>query len=168
MHSGFGAAPRTIQLLHKGLSHALPLAFGSMDRYHHPPKPSRLVAGTHKGCNLPTASPIPGGRRISPEALLLIYKLGQHGVRTAVKVQRLPDPRERKNSPRDTQSHVLIFFFFFFKNSKKIRCLKKKGQFILTCCQRKQIVKMACELRHPTSVNSPSGLKTSLQSLLLL
>lgn len=108
-------------------SHALLLPFGAWTDTTNLRIPSRPVAGTQKGCNLPTASPTPGGRWISPEALLLIYKLGGHGVMT-LKVQRSPDPSERK-TPLGTHKAMFWFLFFFFKNSKKIHCLKKKDNF---------------------------------------
>lgn len=105
MHSGFGGAPRTIQLLHKGLAMPYRWLLGpwtdTTTLQNHP----GWLLEHKRAANLPTASPIPGGRRISPEALLLIYKLGQHGVRTAVKVQSLPDPRERK-TPLGTHKAV--------------------------------------------------------------
>ena len=100
-------------------SHAIPLAFKSKNRYHHPLNTIQASCWNTKGLQPTHRRPHPWLGPPLPEALLLIYKLGQHGVRTAVKVQRLPDPRERKNSPRDTQSHVLIFFFFFLKTVKR-------------------------------------------------
>ena len=54
MHSGFGAAPGTMQLLHKGLAMPCGWLLGPWTDTTTLRIPSGLVAGTQKGCNLPT------------------------------------------------------------------------------------------------------------------
>lgn len=88
MHSGFGAASGTIHLLPKGLAMPCGWLLGPWTDTSTLHIPSGLVAGTEKCCNLPTHGQPHcwlGGKQISPEDPLLIYKLGQHRVKTTVK-----------------------------------------------------------------------------------
>lgn len=146
MHSGFGAASGTIHLLPKGL--AMPcgwlLGHGQIPApsiYH----PGWLLGQKSAATYPPTASPTAGwggGKQISPEDPLLIYKLGQHRVKTTVKYK----DHLIQGKGKLPEGHTKPCFNFFFLKSKKI-CLKKKkdNSFPLTCCQRKQTVKMTCE-----------------------
>lgn len=116
MHSGFGAASGTIHLLPKGL--AMPcgwlLGHGQIPApsiYH----PGWLLGQKSAATYPPTASPTAGwggGKQISPEDPLLIYKLGQHRVKTTVKYKDHLIQGKGKLPEGHTKP---CFNFFFFK-----------------------------------------------------
>lgn len=112
MHSGFGAAPGTIQLLHKGL--AMPycclLVHGQIppisEEYH-----PGWVAGTQRAATYPTASPHPGWKMDKPRGPAANLQAGWawgHDIKST----RSPDPSERK-TPLGTHKAMFWFCFFF-------------------------------------------------------
>lgn len=127
MHSGFGAAPGTIPASAQRPSHAPLLPFGAWTDTTNLRIPSRPVAGTQKGCNLPTLPGPPGWKMDKPRGPAANLQAGWawgHDIKST-KSHLI---QVKGKLPRDTQSHVLVFVFFF-KNSKKIHCFKKKDNF---------------------------------------